>query len=664
MAHRFYQFFRPAVEATGTVCAVRIAAIDTARGVIPAIDILLAGPDAGVVGPVLFYHHAFELPERTTLEGQALIADVLRTDAVKQQLAAGAGVIWAAHREPFETELHAGGFVPGLTPFADEFAYAMAWRSARTLLEGRRTYEVRAPGFPWAQRYASATTYGAALRDDAAASVRALYGGVSSSEYEPGSAVAMYGGIDVPVLELRGAPLVWIGRQEDSAQAEARLREAYGADVERFAIAQRHHQDFGFFPQRTDGPFVVLLVNSCSGYVERHAPPAAAIERISQPLNVLLIARPDRSNYPIGGVETLLVKTAEMMRERGARVDIQETANPNATGYDVAHIIGGLAEYIVHQGQSVRAAGTPLVMTPVFATYEGMTWFTQGVLAAHSDPRSEEQDRILDAMRQRIATVGEHQPQPATTDFRDLRAMQQGYALADAHLICAQAEAQQMGVRLGVYRPTHYLPNGIDTDVMRPGVERVAIVPKRPYVLMATRIDSQKNLFGVFDAVRSLDLDAVVLGRVDHEFSRLTGIITSNAPQNTAFIPSTPTQAHPWFGSLFANASAVMVPSWSEVFSLNVLDAAACGVPIVMSYAGYHSELLGDLGYYADPVDKDSIADAIRRAVSENAETRARRLELAERVRATHNWHAVADRLLAIYTETARRGPVPLTGIR
>lgn len=624
----------------------------------------MAGRDAGVIGPVLFFQNAFELPEQTPPQWQAVFANVLRTNDVKQQLASGAGIIWTANEAIFEAELAQGGIVPGVSALREEFAYAMALRSARSLLANERTYEVHAPGFPWASRYADANVYATTSRDEAASAFRALYGCAADGEYEPGTAVVLYGGGDVPEFQLNGAPLVWIGHSREALDAETRLRALYGSDVERFAITERHQQDFGFFPERGDGLFTVLLVHSAAGFVQQPEAQPPRIERITEPLRLLLVARPDRSKYPIGGVETLLTKTADLMRERGVAVDIAETATPDASGYHAAHIIGGLAEYMIHQGRAVRGAGTPLLITPVFATYEGMTWFTQGVLVAHRDPRSEEQDRIMDAMRQRIATIGNLQPQPAASDFRDLRLMQHGYALADNLLICAQGEAHAMGVRLGVFRPTTYLPNGIDTTIMRPGAPRVALLPKRPYVLMTTRIDSQKNLFGVFDAVRNLAIDAVILGRVDHEFSALTGIITSNAPANVTFIPSTPTQAHPWFGSLFANAAAVMVPSWSEVFSLNVLDAAACGVPVVMSYAGYHAELFGELGYYADPVDKDSIRDAIIAALGETQEKREQRLALAERVRAEHNWNAVANRLLNVYVETAKRGPVPLTGIR
>jgi len=66
---------------------------------------------------------------------------------------------------------------------------------------------------------------------------------------------------------------------------------------------------------------------------------------------------------------------------------------------------------------------------------------------------------------------------------------------------------------------------------------------------------------------------------------------------------------------LIAGAKVFVLPSFWEGFGLDVLNAMACGVPVVVSNAGSLPEVVGDAGILVDPGDSGSIAAGIRQVI-------------------------------------------------
>jgi len=84
---------------------------------------------------------------------------------------------------------------------------------------------------------------------------------------------------------------------------------------------------------------------------------------------------------------------------------------------------------------------------------------------------------------------------------------------------------------------------------------------------------------------------------------------------------------------LYAGAVALVCPSLTEGFGLPVLEAMACGTPVVCARAGALPEVAGDAALYVDPNDVGSITaglqqiledDALRRELSSRGLNRAR----------------------------------------
>ncbi len=104
--------------------------------------------------------------------------------------------------------------------------------------------------------------------------------------------------------------------------------------------------------------------------------------------------------------------------------------------------------------------------------------------------------------------------------------------------------------------------------------------------------------------------------------------------------------------SLYRGATAVTVASYHETFGMPLLEAMACGTPVVASQGSSLPEIAGDSALFAPPDDAEAWAQALRR-VCDDAGLRDR-LRVAGLDRATHfDWDESAERHLALFRTVA-----------
>jgi len=100
--------------------------------------------------------------------------------------------------------------------------------------------------------------------------------------------------------------------------------------------------------------------------------------------------------------------------------------------------------------------------------------------------------------------------------------------------------------------------------------------------------------------------------------------------------------------ALYRGAAIFAFPSLYEGFGLPVLEAMACGVPVVCSNASSLPEVAGDAPLLVDPLDADGLAEALAR-VLENADLRQRMITRGLAQAARFTWEQAARRLLSTF---------------
>ncbi len=193
--------------------------------------------------------------------------------------------------------------------------------------------------------------------------------------------------------------------------------------------------------------------------------------------------------------------------------------------------------------------------------------------------------------------------------------------------------------------------------------------PDRPVIFAMSRIDKVKNLAGLVelygkskrlrkkanlviissetDASRSNDLE---------EIEQINGIYSLWERYNLDGL-------FRWRGArldkvetgevyrVVADMNGVFVqPALMETFGLTVIEAMACGLPVVVTCFGGPAEIVqpGISGEVENPNDHEAFADAIHRIISDNGVWESRRNEGIERVRSHFTWSSHASKILSL----------------
>ena len=159
------------------------------------------------------------------------------------------------------------------------------------------------------------------------------------------------------------------------------------------------------------------------------------------------------------------------------------------------------------------------------------------------------------------------------------------------------------------------------------------------YLLALGTREPRKNLtaaVAAFQALGSSNLKLVIVGRHGwgrEDFSDVENVIF------TDFVEDIDLPA------LYSGASVFVFPSLYEGFGFPVLEAMACGTPVVASDASSIPELTGEAGVLVDPTNPNHIASGIAQALRSSHELRKLGIKRA----ALFSWEKCARETLAVY---------------
>jgi len=181
------------------------------------------------------------------------------------------------------------------------------------------------------------------------------------------------------------------------------------------------------------------------------------------------------------------------------------------------------------------------------------------------------------------------------------------------------------------------VPLAVETEVFRadgPAVEG-------DYVLAVATLEPRKNLARLVEATRRLGVELRVVGARGWGGVQLEG------------------DGVRWLGRLsdgelaehYRGAAVVAYPSLYEGFGFPILEAMACGAPVVTSRGGSTEEVAGDAAVLVDPLDPAAIAAGIDEALAGRAALRERGFARV----GEFSWEETARRTVEVYREAAGR---------
>ena len=112
--------------------------------------------------------------------------------------------------------------------------------------------------------------------------------------------------------------------------------------------------------------------------------------------------------------------------------------------------------------------------------------------------------------------------------------------------------------------------------------------------------------------------------------------------------------------ALYNLASAFVFPSLYEGFGLPILEAMACGCPVITSTTGYAPEVAGDAAILVDPHQPAQIADAMRTVLKDDAR-RSQMVQAGLRWVQEFSWKKCAAETIALF-ESLGETPQPTLG--
>ena len=197
------------------------------------------------------------------------------------------------------------------------------------------------------------------------------------------------------------------------------------------------------------------------------------------------------------------------------------------------------------------------------------------------------------------------------------------------------------------------VPPGVDPIYFRPTDSLERDRSKRPYVLSVAGSDPMKNVETLVEAFAKLpphlreSHDLVLAGDLRNR-SQVHARVRQLSLESQTLFPGV--VAEDQLLALYQHAAVFVFPSRYEGFGLPVLEAMACGCPVISSNASSLPEVFGDAGLSADPSDAAAFACHMEHVLSDIGF----RQELCRKglARASQfSWDQTAREMVKVYTK-------------
>lgn len=221
------------------------------------------------------------------------------------------------------------------------------------------------------------------------------------------------------------------------------------------------------------------------------------------------------------------------------------------------------------------------------------------------------------------------------------------------HIIAVSRFVKEEAIRHLQIPPSRItvIPHGIDTSLFYPARGQGTFSGRPPYILYVGSRDPNKNVPRALEAFEMVadeleDVHLAIAGRwkaQDHSWlkQRAKGIVRDRI-DFLGFVPDTD------MASLYSNAEVFLFPSLAEGFGFPIVEAMACGTPVVASNRPPIPEVVGDAALLTDPLDSSFLAKTLVRLL-ESSDLRETLIVRGLKQSHKYRWDKVAQKTIELY---------------
>lgn len=224
------------------------------------------------------------------------------------------------------------------------------------------------------------------------------------------------------------------------------------------------------------------------------------------------------------------------------------------------------------------------------------------------------------------------------------------FAAADKILCYTETEKQEL-INLGIKsEKIEVIHNGIDTDLFVPARESCF---DKKNLLWVGRYANGKGLDYLIDAFSILKTrhPAVTLTLVgkgpekDHITQKIRNLNLEGSIIMKDFVPNSK------IVSMYQNSSIFVLPSLEEGVPRTILEAMACGIPVVCSRLPQLVDIVEGCGLLVPIKDSQALADSISKVLSDSSLAEEFRENGRRNVVENHSWKDTVKKTVQLYKE-------------
>jgi len=359
-------------------------------------------------------------------------------------------------------------------------------------------------------------------------------------------------------------------------------------------------------------------------------------------LKVAFIARPNLYSDP-GGDTIQIVNTAKFLAKLGVEVDIfLSTQTINYNNYDLVHFFNVITcEDLL--GHALKCK-VPYLLSTIYVNYrEYDKYHRKDLIGLMSKFLASHQIEYLKTLA-KFLFKGEK----VSTMYYFIKGHKSSikYLLKNAACILPNSNSEYKRVvkDFGVICPKQIVTYAIDKSIF--SAPDLLDTKKEDLVLCVGRVEGRKNQLNLIKAANSKKTALKLIGNLSVNQKSYVNACKVEAGSTIEFVPFI-TQTE--LTNYYKRAKVHVLPSWFETAGLATMEAAAMGCNIVIADKGDVREYFGDLAYYCEPENPDSIAIAIELALRNPVNS-----ALQEKVFNEYTWEKAAEQTLAAYKKVLK----------